>query len=102
MSTFAVLAAAGAITWMLRAALIVFMPSTVAAQRISAALRYAAPAAFAALTVTALNTAAHDTRHALWPFAVAAVVTVLTARPGRNLAVPLLAGAMTVSVLTLR
>ena len=102
MRTFVVLAAAGATTWILRAALIVFMPSTATAQRISTALRYAAPAAFAALAATALTTAADDTGREIWPFAVAAVVTVLTARPGRNLALPLLAGAVTVSLLTIR
>ena len=100
MTTFAVLAAGGAVTWLLRAALIVFVASTGFADRIAAALRYAAPAAFASLAVTSLTAASHDTGDALWRYAIAAAVTAAAARLGRNLAVPLLAGAATVTVLT--
>ena len=100
MSTLAVLAAAGALTWLLRASLIVSTPSTSAAERIARALRYAAPAALAVLAVTSLTGAARDTGDAVWRYAIAAAVAAATARPGRNLALPLLAGAATITVLT--
>jgi branched-subunit amino acid transport protein len=99
-STFVVLAAAGAVTWPLRGALIVFVASTDIGDRIAAALRYAPPAAFAAVAVSSLIVASQDTGDALWRYAVAAGVTAMTARPGRNVAGPLLAGAATVTLLT--
>lgn len=104
MTTFAVLTAGGAVTWLLRTALIVFIPSTVVADRLAAALRHAAPAAFASLAVTSLTAASRETGDAIWRYAVGAAVTAATARSarfGRNVAVPLLAGAATVTVLTI-
>jgi branched-subunit amino acid transport protein len=101
MTTFAVLAAGGAITWLLRATLIVFTPSSAVANRLGAALRYAPPAAFATLAVTSLTAAAHDTGHSIWRYAAAAAVTAVTARFTRNLAVPLAAGAAAITVLTI-
>lgn len=101
MTTFIVLAAGGALTWLLRAALIVFTPSTAVADRMATALRYASPAAFASLAMTSLTTAAHDTGHGVWRYAAAVAVTAVTARFARNLAVPLLTAAAAVTVLTI-
>ena len=102
MTTFVVLAAGGALTWLLRVALIAFMPTTTVGARIAAALRYAPPAAFATLAVMSLTAAADNTDYHVWPYAVGAAVTAITARFVRNLAVPLLAGAAVVTLLTIR
>ena len=49
-----------------------------------------------------LTAAAHNTGYRVLPYAVGAAVTATTARFVRNLAVPLLAGAAAVTLLTIR
>src|SRR4051812_38948065 len=102
MTAFAALAAGGAVTWLLRVALIAFLPRTAVGAQIAAGLRYAPPAAFATLAVMSLTAAAHNTGRSVWPYATGAAITFITARFVRNLAVPLLAGAAAVTLLAVR
>src|SRR3954469_4351562 len=98
MMAFAALAAGGAVTWLLRVALIAFLPTTAVGARIAAGLRYAPPAAFATLAVLSLTAAADHTGRSVWAYATGAVITAVTARFVRTLAVPLLAGAAAVTL----
>lgn len=100
MKPFLALAAGGAVSWLLRAALIV-LPSTHMTNRVGDRLRHIGPAAFSALGVTALTSAAHTSHAAWWPFALAAVTTTVTARLKRNLVLALAAGAA-ITLLTTR
>lgn len=86
------MAAAGAVTWLLRAALIVFVPATAVTARVAAMLRYAAPAAFASLAVPTVTAAADDTGGGRWAFAVATVVAALVAYRSRNLMLTIAVG----------
>lgn len=99
MSTLAILALAGVVSWCLRAAFIVLLPAD-RTRGLASSLRYAAPAAFAAMSVTAVQGASQATAQPAWPFVAGALAAALAARLAHNLAVTVAVGAAAVAVFT--
>lgn len=101
MRTFAVMAAAGGVTWVLRATLIVLVPSTDLTSRFGAMLRYAAPAALASLTATTMTTVVHQNSDSWWSFAVATALAAIVGLRTRNITLTLASGMAAITLLTL-
>lgn len=94
MRTLVVLAAGGLASWMLRVAFIVFAPSGWMPRSLDGLLRYAAPAAFAALVAAAVSsTATGSGPLAGWPVVAATATTLLVARRSPHPVLTLVAGA---------
>jgi branched-subunit amino acid transport protein len=100
MNTLVVFVAAGAVSWLLRAAFVVGLRSDAAAARAETIVRYAAPAALAALTVTSVDVAASRADQPRWMFVAAAVVAAIATWRIRNLTVAILAGALAITAFT--
>jgi branched-subunit amino acid transport protein len=100
MNTLAVFAAAGFATWVLRVAFVIGIRSAAVAAKVETAVRYAAPAALSALTVTSLDVAAAHSGQSRWPFLAAAVLAAVITRLTRNLTAAIATGALTVATLT--
>ena len=100
MTTLAVFAAAGAVTWVLRVAFITVVPARHLPASVIDTLRYAGPAAFAALLVTTLT--AHPAGPAVdhWRTITAVAVTGVVTWRLRNLMVAIGTGAVAITVLS--
>jgi branched-subunit amino acid transport protein len=98
MTGVGLMAAAGALTWVLRAAFTTLMPARHLPSSVLGTLRYAAPAAFASLLATALAAGPTAT---VWKPLLAAGVAALVAWRLRNLMATVGAGAVAISVLSL-
>jgi branched-subunit amino acid transport protein len=98
MTSVALFAAAGALTWVLRAAFITLLPARHLPVSVLQTLRYAAPAAFAGLLGSALADGPSAT---VWKPILASSVAALVAWRLRNLMATVAAGALAISVLAL-
>lgn len=100
MTLFALLAAGGLLTWVMRATFIVLAPPGAHSARIVPLLRRAAPAAFAAMAATTLSKTLDAVGGPVWPWLLAVAVTGGVAWRTRNLAICLATATATITVLT--
>jgi branched-subunit amino acid transport protein len=99
--TLALFAAAGAVTWLLRAAFITLVPARRLPTSVVDTLRYAGPAAFAALLVTTLTAHPAGPTADQWQAIAAVAVAALVTWRIPNLMVTIATGAVAVTVLSL-
>ena len=99
MATLGVFAAAGLVTWLLRATLIVFVPSRSVAARLARVFRYAAPAAFASMAATSVA-ASERAGNGRWQLDVAVLLTGVAAWRSKNLAITIVVGAAATTILS--
>jgi branched-subunit amino acid transport protein len=97
MTLLAVFVVGALLSWACRAMFVVLLPPGAVAVRFARGLRYAAPAAFASIVA---SSAAARPSYGGWQFAVAAAVAGLAAWRWRNLAVPVIAGAAAMALLS--
>ena len=101
MRTVAILAAGGFVTWLLRVAFIALAPAGHPPRLVSRGLRYAAPAAFAALVAVSVSDTANSPGPLSgWTVLAATAFTGLVAWRTRNVPLTLLAGVVAVTALT--
>lgn len=101
MSTVALFAAAGGLSWVLRAAFITLVPARRLPAYVVSVLRYAGPAAFASLLASALTGGSAAASAHLWQLIVATAVAGLVAWRLRSLMATVLSGAGAITILVL-
>jgi branched-subunit amino acid transport protein len=100
MSTFLVIAAAAGLTWLLRVALVTVVPVHRLPRVLMDTLRYAAPAAFAAILVASV-TAHGDESGGLGRTSAAVAITVLACWWRRTMTTAVVVGALAITILTM-